>query len=167
MGCAQHAAAKIPAPSFSATMKMKFSPIAKYKGERTGLVVMGMNYAGIVLENTENGLVLSQVECKKADRGGQETVNETLPLKGNEIYLRAEITTTGEKIGKSEGGHDLVVKCQLSYSTNGKKFHKFGKEFQVKEGKWIGAKVGTFCTRPAIKTNDGGWVDVDWFRIDK
>lgn len=158
---------KIPAPSFSATMKMKFSPIAKYKGERTGLVVMGMNYAGIVLENTENGLVLSQVECKKADRGGQETVNETLPLKGNEIYLRAEITTTGEKIGKSEGGHDLVVKCQLSYSTNGKKFHKFGKEFQVKEGKWIGAKVGTFCTRPAIKTNDGGWVDVDWFRIDK
>ena len=27
--------------------------------------------------------------------------------------------------------------------------------------------VGTFCTRPAIKTNDGGWVDVDWFRIDK
>ena len=67
---------------------MKFSPIAKYKGERTGLVVMGMNYAGIVLENTENGLVLSQVECKKADRGGQETVNETLPLKGNEIYLR-------------------------------------------------------------------------------
>ena len=97
---------KIPAPSFSATMKMKFSPITKYKGERTGLVVMGMDYAGIVLENTENGLVLSQVECKKADRGGQETVNETLPLKGNEIYLRAEITTTGEKIGKSEGGHD-------------------------------------------------------------
>lgn len=53
-------------------MKMKFSPIAKYKGERTGLVVMGMNYAGIVLENTENGLVLSQVECKKADRGGKD-----------------------------------------------------------------------------------------------
>ena len=66
---------------------MKFSPIAKYKGERTGLVVMGMDYAGIVLENTENGLVLSQVECKKADRSGQETVNETLPLKGNEIYI--------------------------------------------------------------------------------
>lgn len=158
---------KFPAPSFSATLKLKFSPIAKYKGERTGLVVMGMDYAGIVLENTESGLVLSQVECKKADRGGQETVNETLPLKEHEIYLRAEITTTGEKISKSEGGHDLVVMCQLSYSTNGKKFHKFGKEFQVKEGKWIGAKVGTFCTRPAITTNDGGWADIDWFRIDK
>ena len=149
-------------------MKMKFSPITKYKGERTGLVVMGMDYAGIVLENTENGLVLSQVECKKADRGGQETVNETLPLKGNEIYLRAEITTTGEKIGKSEGGHDLLVMCHFSYSLNGKKFQPLGETVpSQKEGKWIGAKVGMFCTRPAIVTNDGGWTDVDWFRITR
>ena len=33
--------------------------------------------------------------------------------------------------------------------------------------KWIGAKVGIFCTRPAIVTNDGGWTDADWFRIEK
>ena len=157
---------KFPAPSFKATMKLKFSPIAKYKGERTGLVIMGTNYAGLILENTENGLTLSQVECKKADRGGTETVNASIPLKENELYLRAEITSTGEKISKSEGGHDLVVMCQMSYSTNGKKFQKLGKPFQVKEGKWIGAKVGTFCTRPAIVTNDGGWADIDWFRIE-
>lgn len=158
---------KFPAPSFSATTKLKFSPIAKYKGERTGLVVMGLDYAALTIEHTDNGLVLSQVECKKADRGGTETVNASIPLKENEIYLKAQITTTGEKIGKSEGGHDLVVKCQLLYSTNGKKFQKFGNEFQVKEGKWIGAKVGVFCTRPSIQSNDGGWTDVDWFRIDK
>lgn len=158
---------KFPAPSFKATMKLKFAPIAKYKGERTGLVVMGMDYAGIILENTESGLALSQVECKKADRGGTETVNASVPLKENEIYLRAEIISTGEKISKSEGGHDLVVMCQMSYSTNGKKFQKLGKPFQVKEGKWIGAKVGTFCTRPAIVTNDGGWADIDWFHITK
>lgn len=158
---------KFPAPSFSATTKLKFSPIAKYKGERTGLVVMGLDYAALTIENTDNGLVLSQVECKKADRGGTETVNASIPLKENEIYLKAQITTTGEKIGKSEGGHDLVVKCQLLYSTNGKKFQKLGNEFQVKEGKWIGAKVGVFCTRPSIQSNDGGWADVDWFRIDK
>lgn len=29
------------------------------------------------------------------------------------------------------------------------------------------AKVGMFCTRPAIRANDGGWADVDWFRITK
>ena len=32
-----------------------------------------------------------------------------------------------------------------------------GNEFQAKEGMWIGTKVGTFCTRPAITINDGGW----------
>ena len=158
---------KVPAPSFTATTKLKFSPIEKYKGERAGLVVMGMDYAALAIENTENGLVLSQVECLKADKGNTETANESVTLKNNEVYLRAKVTTTGEKIGKSEGGHDLVVKCQMYYSTNGKKFQKLGKEFQLREGKWIGAKVGVFCTRPAIVTNDGGWADVDWFHMDK
>ena len=60
-----------------------------------------------------------------------------------------------------------MVECKLSYSKDGKKFKEIGETFQVKEGKWIGAKVGTFCTRPNIKSNDGGWVDVDWFRITK
>ena len=159
-------AQKFPAPSFTATMKLKFVPIGKYKGERTGLVVMGRDYAALVIENTDKGLVLSQVECRKADRNGTETVNASVPVE-NEIYLRAKITSTGEKIGKSEGGHDLVVMCELSYSANGKKFRTLGKPFQVKEGKWIGAKVGTFCTRPHLVTNDGGWADIDWFRISK
>ena len=159
-------AQKFPAPSFTATMKLKFVPIGKYKGERTGLVVMGRDYAALVIENTDKGLVLSQVECRKADRNGTETVNASVPVE-NEICLRAKITSTGEKIGKSEGGHDLVVMCELSYSANGKKFRTLGKPFQVKEGKWIGAKVGTFCTRPHLVTNDGGWADIDWFRISK
>lgn len=158
---------KFPAPTFTATMKLKFQPTGKYHGERTGLVVMGMDYAGLLIENTEKGLVLSQAECKKADKGSAETVNKTVKLSSNEVYLRARIVTTGKKIKESEGGHDLVVECKLSYSKDGKKFKEIGETFQVKEGKWIGAKIGTFCTRPNIKSNDGGWVDVDWFRITK
>lgn len=42
---------------------------------------MGMDYAGLVVENTDNGLVLSQVECLKADRGATEKVNASVPLK--------------------------------------------------------------------------------------
>ena len=49
-------------------MKLTFKPTTKYKGERTGLVVMGMDYAGLILENTDKGLVLSQLNCKKADK---------------------------------------------------------------------------------------------------
>ncbi len=157
---------KTPAPNFSATTKITFSPIEKYKDEKTGLVVMGLDYAALTVENTESGLKLSQVECKKADKGNTEKQNASVDLKKNTFYLRADISTDGSKISKSEGGHDLVVKCQFYYSTDNKKFEKLGNEFQVKEGKWIGAKVGVFCTRPNIKTNDGGWADVDWFRIE-
>ena len=148
-------------------MKLTFKPIAKYKGERTGLVVMGMDYAGLILESTEQGISLSQVACPKADKGSPEQVNATVSLSHPTVYLRVRFSANGEKIAKSEGGHDLLVKCQFSYSTDGKKYQPLGQEFQAREGKWIGAKVGMFCTRPAIVTNDGGWADVDWFRITK
>ena len=158
---------KAPAPNFTATMKLTFKPVEKYKGERTGLVVMGMDYAGLILENTDKGLVLSQVSCLKADKGTPEEVNGTVDLTDNTIYLKVKFTSDGKKISKSEGGHDLLVMCDFSYSLDGKKYQSLDKPFQAREGKWIGVKVGTFCTRPAITTNDGGWSDVDWFRITK
>ena len=158
---------KTPAPNFTATMKLTFKPDKRYTGERTGLVVMGMDYAGLILENTDKGLTLSQVECLKADTGAPEQANVSAPLADNTVYLRVKFSTDGSKIAESEGGHDLVVTCNFSYSTDGKRFKKLGNPFQAKEGRWIGAKVGMFCTRPAIKVNDGGWADVDWFRVTK
>ncbi|WP_287679580.1 glycoside hydrolase 43 family protein [Bacteroides sp.] len=158
---------KTPAKNFTATMKMTFTPSAKYKGERTGLVVMGFDYSGLIIENTEKGLELSQVECKRADKGTPETKNATVALSDSTVYLRVKFSCDDKKIAKSEGGHDLVVMCDFSYSLDGKKYKKMGNSFQAKEGKWIGAKVGMFCTRPAIVTNDGGWTDVDWFKITK
>ena len=141
---------KTPADNFTAGMKLTFKPTKKYKGERTGLVVMGLDYAGLILENTDAGLQLSQVECKQADKGTVEQANATVRLQDGTVYLKATFRNT---------------LCTFSYSLNGKKYISFGQPFQVREGKWIGAKIGTFCTRPAIQTNDGGWSDVDWFRI--
>lgn len=156
---------KTPAPNFTATMKLTFSPTKQYKGERTGLVVMGMDYAALVLENTASGLTLSQVVCHGADKGQPEQVNASVGLKEGTVYLRVKFGCDGRKIAQSEGGHDLLVTCDFSYSTDGRTFSPLDTTFQAREGKWIGAKVGTFCTRPAIRTNDGGWADVDWFRI--
>ena len=122
----------------------------------------------VMIENTDKGLVLSQVSCLKADKGTPEQVNGTVDLTDNTIYLKVKFSSdANKKISKSEGGHDLLVMCDFSYSLDGKKSQPLGKSFQAKEGKWIGVKVGTFCTRPAITTNDGGWADVDWFRITK
>ncbi len=155
---------KTTAPSQTVSTKITFKPTAKYEGERTGLVVMGLDYAGLVVENTKDGLVLSQVECKKADKGSEETVHEQVNLKNNTFYLKAKIYDTGKRINN---GYEQIVMCEFSYSTNGKKYKALGKPFQLKEGKWIGAKYGVFCTRPAIVTNDGGWSDVDWFHVEK
>jgi len=144
---------KTPSDAFTVTTKVRFSPTAKYTGERAGLVVMGLDYAGLILENKEEGIVLSQLDCKGAEKGGAEPVNEKVTVDKNWIYLSVSFAP------------DAV--CQFSYSRDGKKYLPLGKSFQAKEGKWIGAKIGLFCTRPSITTNDGGWLDTDWFRFSK
>lgn len=148
-------------------MKLTFKPCPKYKGERTGLLVMGLDYAGLILENTANGLTLSQVECKRADKGKPEVVKASVPLSKRTVYLRARFKDTGKKIEKSEGSADMIVDVTFSYSLDGQKYLPMGEKFNLKEGKWIGAKVGMFCTRPALKSNDGGWAEIDWFRVTK
>lgn len=143
---------KIPAPEFTATMKLTLVPDSRFTGERTGLIIMGLDYALLSFENDGDSYTLSQAECLKADKGATEQINASVQLKFSTIYLRVEM-----KKG------DI---CSFSYSENGKKYTPLGKEFKAKEGKWIGAKIGTFCTRP-ISKNDGGRVDIDWFRLEK
>lgn len=143
---------KTPAPEFSATMKLTFKPDQRFVGERTGLVIMGLDYALLSFENTGNGFSLSQAECLKAEKGTNEKVNATVQLKDATVYLRMKV--------------DSDATCSFSYSTDGKNYTVLGNKFQAKEGKWIGAKIGTFCTRP-MKGNDGGRVDIDWFRVEK
>jgi len=57
-------------------------------------------------------------------------------------------------------------KVNFYFSKDGKSFKKVGDEFTMREGKWIGAKVGMVAQEPTGKTNRG-WIDVDWFRITK
>jgi len=143
---------KTPAPEFTATMKLTFKPDARYYGERTGLLVMGLDYALLSFENTEDGFVLSQNECLKADKEATEKVNGSVTMKEPTVYLRVKFQSDAT--------------CTFSYSTDNKKYNTLGNGFRAKEGKWIGAKIGTFCTRP-IQKNDGGRVDIDWFRVTK
>ena len=82
---------KTPSDNFTATMILTFSPDKRYTGERTGLVVMGLDYAGLILENTLEGLVFSQFDCQKADQGKTEFVNATLPFTDNTTYLRVNV----------------------------------------------------------------------------
>ena len=71
--------------------------------------------------------------------------------------MRVKVKSSG--IGNGIKGH-----AQFEYSLDGKTFRKAGEPFQMKEGKWIGAKLGFFNCRPN-KINDGAFLDVDWIRF--
>ncbi|MCB0639876.1 MAG: glycoside hydrolase 43 family protein [Lewinella sp.] len=140
---------KMPAPDFSATTRVDF--YHHFDGEKTGLIVMGRDYAYLALEQVDGQLYLTQASCREAERGEAESVNRQVRISSAELYLRVVV--------RDGGG------CQFQYSEDGNRFSDFGPVFQAREGKWIGAKVGLFCTRPD-HNNDGGYANYDWFNID-
>ena len=113
---------------------------------------MGLSYADITVKSRKDGLYLYTGVCKNADSGGPEEEREIIKLNDALLYLRVQIARG--------------AKCQFSYSLDGKAYLPAGEEFQAVQGRWIGAKLGLFCTRDS-KSNDAGYADVDWFRVEK
>ena len=111
---------------------------------------MGLDYAYLSIEQDGGRLYLVQAKCVDADKGKDEQMLARIPIDKSELQLRVQV---------ADGGT-----CRFSYSLDGKQFTPIGEPFQAREGKWIGAKVGLFCTRTA-RQNDGGYADYDWFRI--
>ena len=54
----------------------------------------------------------------------------------------------------------------FAWSPDGKKYQNCGDAFQMKEGKWIGAKFGFVAVETDPKC-DRGWIDADWIRIER
>ena len=53
----------------------------------------------------------------------------------------------------------------VSYSFDGKAILKILMINLQQKGRWIGAKAGLFCAGES-QTNDSGFADFDWFRVD-
>jgi beta-xylosidase len=140
---------KIPAEEFTATAKVTLAP--RFEGEKFGLVVMGLDYSYAGVTYKGGKLYIANAGAKDADKGFAETENVPYLLNEKTFYLRVKV--------------DKGALCQFSFSTDGAKFTNLGVPFKAREGKWIGAKIGMFFTRPA-KFNDAGTADVDWFRIE-
>ena len=143
---------KFPADEFMATTKMDFHPNEKLENEKAGLTVMGMSYASLAIKKKDGKLWLVYSVCENADKGNCENEQTISALKNGKIYLRVTV---------SEG-----ALCRFSYSFDGKDFTEVENTFKGREGKWIGAKVGLFCTTQS-QTNDSGFADFDWFRVQK
>ena len=143
---------KFPAPEFTVTTRIKFHPNEKLTNETAGLLIMGMDYAWLGIRSGKEGNKLVLATCAKADQSGIPSETIVGHVSNGDVYLRVQVRDD--------------AKCFFSYSTDGKRFSELGKSFQAVPGKWIGAKVGMFCTREA-QTNDSGFVDIDWFRITR
>ena len=153
---------KTPADNFTATTKIRLT--SKADNQMGGLIMMGLDYSALVAKRVGDEFVLQQLVCHAADKNKPETATTIATLQPTEkdvidykpgihldIYLRMVV---------ADG------KCKFYYSRDGRKFRAAGEEFKMREGKWIGAKIGLVSVEPDGNT-DRGWVEADWFRVTR
>lgn len=176
---------KLPTENFTATARVRFIPNPGYKqkGEEGGMIMKGQSYSALKFVDTKDrGIVLQYVECKRAFNGAAENVVEEVSVPSAQmpapytvkyavddipqarvatdwVYLRVKVHSQGKC-------NDIKGYADWSYSLDGKKFTKIGSQFEVVEGRWIGAKLGFYNSRAEVK-NDGAFFDVDWIRFTK
>ena len=140
---------KFPADEFSVSLKVSFKP--KFENERFGLVMFGADYAVLSLIKKGDKILVTQSENIGADKNNEEKIILSSPHAGNQFILRVKV---------SKGGI-----CDFSYETDNGKGNLL-KTFTAKPGRWVGAKIGMFCSRTNI-TNDAGFADIDWIRFER
>ncbi|MEO2080198.1 MAG: glycoside hydrolase 43 family protein [Leeuwenhoekiella sp.] len=144
---------KFPAPEFNVATKISLIPGDGKEQRKTGLIIMGRDYAAVTLTEKEGTFYLQNTQAIKADEGAKEEVLEEIALKSNTVYLKVAVSAPD-------------AMCQFSFSENGRNFKKFGTPFKARVGKWIGAKVGLFSISTP-EASRGGYADVEYFRITK
>ena len=166
---------KTPADNFTATAKLTMT--AKDEGQYGGIICMGMDCSSIVLRRVGDEFQLQQITCKQADKGKAEDIKVLATLKPTaadkvnyqpslhcDLYMQMHVEYIGGKTKAGDNKHE--AKVTFAYSKDGKKFTPCGEAFTMRQGKWIGAKIGICAAEPAGK-KVRGWVDVDWFRVTK
>ncbi len=153
---------KTPADQFTVTTKLRMT--SKADGQFGGLIMMGLDYSALVVRRQGQEFQLVQMTCKAADKGRQQTEQVIATLK----------PTVVDKTQYRPGIHEDIYmrlsvsdsKVRFAYSHDGKKFTACGSEFQMKEGKWIGAKFGYIAAETDANA-DRGWVEADWIHVEK
>lgn len=155
---------KFPAEEFTLTAKTKIVARAKSEGATSGIVVMGLGYCRLGAEKRGRGFVITEARCGDIEKGAAEEVRELAVVEptavtGDGNYTNYELEITFRlKVGKG-------AECELSYSTDGKKFTGTGRKFTARKGRWIGAKDGFYSMVPA-GVRDRGFIDIIELRRD-
>ena len=169
---------KTPADEFTVTTKLRMT--SKTEGQMGGLIMMGLDYQALLLKRVGKAFQLVVTTCKQADKGKapEEKLIATLkptaedkvdykPGIHEDIYLRLQVSLPdADKLKNNKEGFDGKPLVRFAYSLDGKKFTDCGEAYQMRQGKWIGAKFGFVSVETDPKC-DRGWIDVDWIRVTK
>jgi len=138
---------KLPGPNFTVTTKLK--PSFANDGDRAGVVLLGKDYASLIVAQTQKGLVVQQIVCMGADQSAREAVSGEAVVTKPDLYLRMTLQ------------NEIAA---FSYSEDGVAFKPIGRNFEATPGVWVGAKIGIFSSG---NTDHGefGFADFDWFRF--
>jgi len=140
---------KFPTPSFTVTTKINFNP--DQTGEKSGLLVMGQEWAFLALTKMKDGLQLGMFTGTYFQGYDKTQQIDSADLNQDTCYLKVHV--------------DNQAVCTFSYSLTGDDYQTIGKKFTATKGTWIGAKVGLFNINPNI-TDSKGYADFDWFRFE-
>ncbi len=136
---------KFPAPEFTVTTKVEFSPQAD--GDSAGLIVFGFDYAWIGLKQIKGALTVVLAVRKEAVKGEPQQVTVVPGAVAGPVWLRVTVRAGG--------------KCRFSCSRDGQNFTAVGDgDFTASVGRWVGAKVGLFAAGTA-----GATADYDAFQV--
>lgn len=153
---------KLPAPTFTATAKLRVA--AKGEAQYGGLVMMGMDYNALVANRVGDSFRIELHHCKDADKGGgekQEVIATVAPTSRDTIpYSPAVYLDIFVQMHVAKGT------CSFAYSLDGKHYQACGHPFTMRQGKWMGAKMG-FVSACRQRQGNRGWTDADWFRVTK
>lgn len=140
---------KFPAAEFTVTTKMTL--YFHNPGDKAGLLVMGLDYACLQIQQRGDKNQLQLVTCFDAEKNGTEQIKELAELPCDSIYLQYKQFKNGTG--------------EFAYGFDNKYFTNIDYRFTPKPGRWIGAKTGLFCLGKTL-TNDVGYVNVDWYRVN-
>ncbi len=139
---------KIPADRLEMTTKLHVD--ALMKDEAFGVGLLGTDYARLFVTKDSAGYAIQYAICVNAEQGKTESILFQQSFKQDSIQMRIRILPNEQAF--------------FGFSLDGIHFQEIETAFQMKPGKWVGARIGFFCLRRK-RLNDAGSGDIDWVTI--
>jgi beta-xylosidase len=141
---------KLPAEEFQVTLKLDLSQMKP--SDESGFMLFGLDYAGLRVRKDRQSVLIEQVKCLNAEDGASELTYGLKTIdRASELYFRIVVWD---------------AKANFLVSSDGINFEQIGERFEIKEGKWVGAKLALYCSRLGVK-GKAGRIGYDWIRFSK